>query len=225
MGIAGQVHADGRNGHRPFVHSEPAAPPEAQRSLRPFGGRYLVYRPTGAVRFLIGQLPSIAHARKEHHQPLRVRADVWIVGNVYPERFLLFKHPRGIAGGRLRQTEEKVGRGHEIRWEHIELNADPQHQRHAEYAAQHHTGMLFREQQPRRRQVGQAVHDQQRPAGKGKILKNHIRKGQHLKVRQHGVHAQALSAGVQQHRQRPRHGTQTDEQRPENQDAPGCTES
>ena len=27
--------------------------------------------------------------------------------------------------------------------EHIKLDADPQHQRHAEYAAQHHTGMLF----------------------------------------------------------------------------------
>ena len=39
------------------------------------------------------------------------------------------------------------------------------------------------------------------------------------------AHAQALSAGVQQHRQRPCHGTQTDEQRPEKQNAPGCTES
>lgn len=65
--------------------------------------------------------------------------------------------------------------------EHIKLDADPQHQRNAAYAAEIIPGSFVHQEQYRRRQIGNAVDDQQREARKCEVLKQDIRKREHLK--------------------------------------------
>ena len=48
---------------------------------------------------------------------------------------LLIEHPCGISGRSLTETDHKKRRRHEIQWEYIKLDADPQHERHTEDAA------------------------------------------------------------------------------------------
>ena len=72
-----------------------------------------------------------------------------------------------------------------------------------------------------RREIGQPVDDEQSDAGEYEVLKHRIRKGNHLKIRQHGIHTQGLASGVFQHGRRAAHGPQADEQRPENEPPPG----
>ncbi len=125
----------------------------------------------GAFRFLKGLAAHIAHAGKVHHQPFGVCADMRIVFPADDKFFLPFKHPGRIAGQRLRQPEKEVQSRHEIQREQPELDANPEHQRYAEHAAQHHARVFPPKEQNRRRQIGQAVDDQQGNAGKHKILK------------------------------------------------------
>ena len=157
MPIGGQVDVHWLNRHGPLVHAVTAAPPEAQRPLRPLRGLDLVNSRAGAVRLLIGHLPHIAHAGEEHHQPGGVVADVGIVRPVDGKGLLLAEHPRRVAGRRLAKAENKVGGGHKVQREHVKLDTDPQHQRHAEDTAQHRTRPLPGQQQRRCGQVGQAV--------------------------------------------------------------------
>ena len=218
--IARKVDGYRLNRHGPAVHPVAAAPPEARRPLRPLGGAELIDLRAAVVRLLIGEGTNIAHAGEEHDQPLRIFPDAWIVRGVGAEGLLLLEHARGVSRGRLRRTEEKIGRGHKIQRKNIKLNADPEHQRHPEHAAEHRAAAPLREQQSRRRQVGHSVDNKQRPAGKDEVLKKHVRERQHLEKRQHRVHSQRPSAGVQQHTERARHGAQTDKQRPEDENAP-----
>ena len=53
----------------------------------------------------------------------------------------------------------------------------------------------------------------------GQVLKQHLRKGQYLKIREHGVHAHPLAAGVQQHGQGSAYRPYAHENRPEQQQA------
>ena len=220
MLIVCQAHGDGFNRHLPFVHSIPAAPPEAKGSLRPLGRLHLVSLGAAAVCLLIRELPDIVHAREKHHQALFVCTDVRVIRQCNVKRFLLSEHPRGIACGGLRSAEDEKARGHEIKWEDIKLNAYPQHQRHAEHSAEHRAGFLFCQQQCCRRQVCKPIDDQQRPAGKCEVLKNAVCKRQYLKIRQHRVHAHESSRWVDEHGKRSCHGADADKQRPENKPAP-----
>ena len=86
--------------------------------------------------------------------------------------FLLLKNPRHIAGHCLTKSEHKKARGHEIRWEHIELNADPQHKRNAKDTAEQDTRFPVRDQQTGGGKVCQTVDNEQRAAGKVKFLNN-----------------------------------------------------
>ena len=70
-------------------------------------------------------------------------------------------------------------------------------------------------------EIGQPVDDEQSDAGEYEVLKHRIRKGKHLKIRQHGIHAQGLASGVYQHGRRAAHGPQAGEQRSENEPPPG----
>ena len=110
---------------------------------------------------------------------------------------------------------------HDFLREHIKLDADPQHQRHAEQPAERDARTLFSQQQSGCGQIGQAVDDQQRPAGERQIPEQHVRKRQHLKIREHRVHAQRPAARVEQHPGRACDRADADKQRPEQQDAPG----
>lgn len=105
--------------------------------------------------------------------------------------------------------------------EHIKLDTDPQHQRHAEQPAERDARTLFSQQQSGCGQIGQAVDNQQRPAGERQIPEQHVRKRQHLKIREHRVHAQRPAARVEQHPGRACDRADADKQRPEQQDAPG----
>lgn len=111
MLIVCQAHGDGFNRHLPFVHSIPAAPPEAKGSLRPPGRLHLVSLGAAAVCLLIRELPDIAHAREKHHQTLFVCTDVRVIRQCNVKRFLLAEHPRGIACGGLRSAEDEKARG------------------------------------------------------------------------------------------------------------------
>ena len=129
--------------------------------------------------------------------------------------------PGDPAGDGLAQAEEEEGRGHEVQREHVELDADPQHQRDPEDHAEEDPAPPPPQQQDRRRQIRQPVHDQQGKAGKQEVPEQHLRKGQLLKEGQHGVHAQGRSAGVEDHAHPAGHRADADEERPENQDLPG----
>lgn len=68
----------------------------------------------------------------------------------------------------IRIAAAAAGRIHFLRTisvgrEHIKLDADPQHQRHAEQPAERDARTLFSQQQSGCGQIGQAVDDQQRP--------------------------------------------------------------
>ena len=67
------------------------------------------------------------------------------------------KHPGRVARDRLDQAEDKISRGHEIKREDIKLNADPQHQRYAEYPAQDGSDTTVFQQQHGGGQIGQAA--------------------------------------------------------------------
>ena len=216
-----QIIGDRTDRHIPAVHGVPAAPPEARRALRPLRGTDFKKLCPGLLRQLIGQFLSITHAGKIDHQMPFVCPHMGILLRPDDKGLLLGKYAGSIARGRLRKAEEEVSGGHEIQREHIELDAYPQHQRHAEDTAQGHSQGFFAQQQSRCRQIGQAVDDQQCDAGKHKVLKQHIRKWKHLKIRQHGVHAHSLAGGIDQHPRCAGHGSQADEQRPENQKPPG----
>lgn len=56
MAVCGKVGKLAAYRHFPAVHPEPAAPPEAERSLRSLRGGYFEYIRTGAVRLLIRRL-------------------------------------------------------------------------------------------------------------------------------------------------------------------------
>ena len=175
MLVGGQVDRHRLNGHCPAVHSIAAAPPEAQRSLRALRCLDLIDLRAGAFRFLKGLAAHVTHAGKVHHQPFGVCSDMRIVLPADGKVLLSFKHPGRIAGQRLCQPEKEVQSRHEIQREQPELDANPEHQRYAEHAAQHHARMLPPKEQNRRRQIGQAVDDQQGNAGKHKILKQQLR--------------------------------------------------
>ena len=164
MVIVCKIQGDRFNGHFPFVHSVPSAPPKAQSALRPFGGLYLVQLGTGAVCFLAGDLPNIPHARKEYHKTLFIRADIGVIRQKNMECLLLAEHPCGIAGSGLGRAKEKEACGHEVERKNVKLDANPEHQRDAEYSTQHSTQGLFCQQQTCCRQIGQTVDDQQCPA-------------------------------------------------------------
>ena len=68
----------------------------------------------------------------------------------------------------------KIDGGHEIQREHIKLNADPKHERHAEQSAEENAALFFRKQKSCRGQVGYSVDDKQRNSGKGEALKKHL---------------------------------------------------
>ena len=99
------------------------------------------------------------------------------------------------------------------------MNADPQHQCHTKQPAERNTCVLFCQQQAGCGQIGQAVDDQQRPAGERQIPEQHVRKRQHLKIREHRVHAQRPAARVEQNPGRACDRADADKQRPEQQDA------
>ena len=104
MLIVCQAHGDRLDRHLPFVHSIPAAPPEAEGALRPLGRLNLIGLGAAAVCLLIRELPDIAHAREEHNQTLFVCADVQVIRRIDAECFLLAEHPRGIACGGQRRA-------------------------------------------------------------------------------------------------------------------------
>ena len=79
----------------------------------------------------------------------------------------------------------------------------------------------MRKQQRGGGQVGKAVYDQKREAGEEKVLKQHIRERQHLKIGQHSIHADGTSRGIDEHAGGAAHGAQADEQRPEDQQSAG----
>ena len=127
------------------------------------------------------------------------------------------KHPGRVARDRLDQAEDKISRGHEIKREDIKLNADPQHQRYAEYRAQDGSGTTVFQQQHGGGQIGQAVDDQQCNAGELEILKQYAGKWQHLKIGQHRVHTHDAARRLNQHAGRASHRADSNKQRPENQ--------
>ncbi|MDY4199673.1 MAG: hypothetical protein SOX90_04155 [Candidatus Fimadaptatus sp.] len=90
---------------------------------------------------------------------------------VFGKKLLPVEYARRIAGNRLNQSEYEVRGRHEVEREHVKLNADPKHQRHAEYAAAHRARIPAPQQQPRRGKVGKPVHDKKRIAGKRKVRK------------------------------------------------------
>ena len=73
-----------------------------------------------------------------------------------------------------RRAENQADQGHEVRREYIKLDANPEHQRHAEHAAEDAAATLFC-QQPCRRKVRQSVYDEQRDAGEREVLEKHLR--------------------------------------------------
>ncbi len=120
------------------------------------------------------------------------------------EPFLCVKHPRRVPRRRLEKSENKICRGHKIQREHIELDQDPEHQRHAEQAAKKYARTFFRKQQSRRGQVGYAVDDEQCDPRKQEVGKQNVRERQLLKTGQHGVHPHGFSRWIGQHSDRPR---------------------
>ena len=223
--IGGKVEPDRLDGHGPAVHPVAAAPPEAERARGPLSGADLIDGCAGPVGLGEGLLSDVAHAGEADDQAAGVGTDVRVVGGVDAEGLLLQEDPGGIAGRGLAQAEEEIERGHEIQGEDVKLDADPEHQRHAEDAAEHDARFLFREEQAGGGQVAQAVDDQQRPAGEDEVLKQNFGEGKDLKIRQHGVHAQRAAAGVDQHGGCAGHGAEADEERPEDQKLPGGLKS
>ena len=135
--------------------------------------------------------------------------------------FLPIKDPCGISGKCLTQADNKKCSGHKIQREYHKLDANPQHQRHTKDAAQNNACFSFGQKQPGSKQVCHPVYKQQCPAGKHKILEKHLRKGQYLKIRQHGIHAHEPPAGVKQHTDGTTHCADAHKKCPENQNAPG----
>lgn len=101
------------------------------------------------------------------------------------------------------------------------MNADPQHQCHTKQPAERNTCVLFCQQQAGCGQIGQTVDNQQCPAGERWITEQHVCEREHLKIREHRIHAHRLPAGVEQHPGRACRRADTDEQRPEQQDTVG----
>lgn len=70
-------------------------------------------------------------------------------------------------------------------------------------------------------QIREAIYNKKRIAGKSKILKDYLCKGQYLKIGEHGVYPHQLSAGVEQHPNGTAYCTDGYKERPENQKASG----
>lgn len=110
---------------------------------------------------------------------------------------------------------------HEIGRKDHELNTDPKHQRNAEHPAEDNAAFPLLQEQNRRRQIGQPVHDQQCDAGEGVVLIQVLCQGQYLKIRQHCIHTHGFSAGVQQHPACPGNCADADKQCLAEQPPPG----
>ena len=125
------------------------------------------------------------------------------------------KNPRHIAGHCLTKSEHEKARGHEICREHIELNADPQHERNAKNAAEQDTRFSVRDQQTGGCEICQTVDDEQRAAGKGEISEQYRGKWQFLKVWQHTGHTRRAPGRIYKHHAGAQNRAYTDKQRPE----------
>lgn len=204
------------------MHPIASAPPEAPCSLRMLRGTNLIESGTCPIRFFHRLLFYIAYPGKINHQPFGVRSDVRIIAFPNIKLLLLIEHPCGISGRSLTEADHKKRRRHEIQWEYIKLDADPQHECHPEDASCDNAGSLFCKQQPGGDQICETIYNQQCVAGKGEILKDDFCKGQYLKIQEHGVHPHPFSAGVQQHPKGTAYCADCHKERPENQKMSGC---
>ena len=213
------------NRHIPAVHPISAAPPKTECTGSPLCRTDFIQHGACTVRRGVSLLFHISHTRKINNQPPRVCPNLRIIGGGDPECLLPCKHDGSPAGCRLTEAEHKVDGRHKVWRKHVKLDADPQDQRNAEYAAEIIPGSFVHQEQYRRRQIGNAVDDQQREARKYEVLKQGIRKREHLKIGQHCVHTKRFTARIDQHADSASDGAEPDEQRPEEQCAMCCAVS
>lgn len=102
----------------------------------------------------------------------------------------------GETGEGLQYAEDEIDNVDGVQGEDAELDRNPQHQRDAKHGAEHQSPTVTAQYQDRRREVGDTVHAQQGNAAPYEVAEEEIRKGQHLKVRQHVRHVPYLTMRV-----------------------------
>lgn len=133
-----------------------------------------------------------------------------------------------VQGGETREgleyAEDEIDNVHCVQGEDVELDQYPQHQRDTKHGAKHKSQMAMPEYQHRGGEVGDTVHAQQGNAAPYEVAEEEIRKGQHLKVRQHVRHVPYLTMRVRPKQDSTAYRADTDKNTPEKQCPAGKVE-
>ena len=130
----------------------------------------------------------------------------------------------GETGEGLEYAEDEIDNVHRVQREDAELDQYPQHQRNAKDSAKHQSPTIMPEYQHRSGEVGQSVHAQQCHTAPHEVPEEEIRKGQHLKVRQHVRHVPYFAVRIRPEKDSTAYRADTDKNTPEKQCPTGNVE-